>query len=167
MGTGRLMNGVYFAAWMAIGGLGLAGIQGCSGGGGGGGDPNGKVVTGTVTYNGSPVEGANVTFMSANASAFGLTDAAGKYQLTTATGEKVSLGDYQVSIVKKESAAGADAGGDEPFNEETYVPPDPDAPPPPEPKDLLPARYADATTSELSATVTADGENNFDFTLSD
>ena len=161
MGTGRLSMGVHFAVWAAIGGLGLCSIQGCSGGDGG--DPNGKVVTGTVTYNGSPVEGANVTFMSANASAFGRTDAAGKYQLTTASGEKVSLGDYQVSIVKKEAPPASTAS----TSEEEYVPPDPNAPPAPAPKDLLPTKYADAAKSGLSASVKADDENKFDFDLTD
>jgi hypothetical protein len=146
---------------MAIGGLALCSIQGCSGGKEG--DPNGKTVTGTVTYNGSPVEGANVTFMSANSSAFGLTNAEGKYQLTTASGEKVSLGDYQVSIVKKEAPPPSAAS----TNEAEYVPPDPNAPPAPAPKDLLPAKYADAAKSGLTANVTADGENKFDFALTD
>ncbi len=136
MGTGRLAQGVSFAAWLALGYLGLCSIQGCSGGGGGGGDPNGKVVTGTVTYNGSPVEGANVTFMSANSSAFGRTDAEGKFQLTTASGEKVSLGDYQISIVKKEAPPPSAAS----TSEAEYVPPDPNAPPAPAPKDLAPGQ---------------------------
>lgn len=152
--------------WIVLAGLALAVGQGCSGGKKG--DPNGQLVTGKVTYQGNPVDGAFVTFASPSASAFGQTDAEGKFKLTTSTGEKVPLGAYQVSIVKKEQAATSAAGAEfDPEHPENYVPPDPNAPPPPEPKDLLPVKYADATKSGLSATVTADGKNEFDFPLTD
>lgn len=135
--------------------------QGCSKGNGG--DPNGRVVTGTVTHQGKAVEGAMVTFSSPIASAFGQTNAEGKFKLTTSSSEKVSLGDYQVTIVKKETPPAAQTSS----TSEQYVPPDPDAPPVSANKDLLPARYGDAATSGLTATVTADGKNEFDFPLVD
>jgi hypothetical protein len=154
-------------AWVALAGLVLGAGQGCSGGKKS--DPYGRVVTGKVTYQGNPVEGAFVTFASAGGnSAFGRTDAEGKYKLAASGSDKVPLGEYRVSIVKKEqqAAPGAQAVLD-PEHPENYVPPDPNAPPPPEPKDLLPAKYAQAGASGLSATVTADGENVFEFALTD
>jgi hypothetical protein len=164
MGLSRASVGF---AWFALAGLALGVGQGCSDGKKG--DPYGRVVTGTVTYQGNPVAGAFVTFASAGGnSAFGQTDSEGKYKLTASGSEKVPLGEYQVSIVKKEqqAAPGSQVVLD-PEHPENYVPPDPDAPPPPEPKDLLPAKYAVAAKSGLSATVTADGENVFEFALTD
>lgn len=148
-------------AWLAVAAIAVIASPGCSGEKKG--DPNGRPVSGKVTYNGSPVEGASVTFSSPTASAFAITDAEGKYKLTTAGGDKVSLGQYQVSIVKKDAPAPPAAATDS----ASYVPPDPNAPPPAPPKDLLPAKYALPTTSQLTATVTADGKNEFDFPLTD
>ena len=56
---------------------------GCPQGGPGG--PPTYPVSGTVTYNGEPVGGANVTFVAGQGgqSAVGVTDASGKYELTT------------------------------------------------------------------------------------
>ena len=158
MESARVIKGGSLAAWIAIGGLALGAGQGCSGGGG---DPNGRVVVGTVTYQGSPVEGATVTFRAPQSSAFGRTDAEGKFKLNSASGERIPLGDYQVSIVKKESLPLAPT----PSTLESYVPPSAGASAP-APKDLLPSQYGDATKSGLSASVTADGKNEFEFPLS-
>jgi hypothetical protein len=153
-------------AWIALAGLALGVGQGCSKGKKG--DPNGQLVTGKVTYQGNPVDGAFVTFAAPSVSAFGQTDSEGKFKLATASGDKVPLGAYQVSIFKKEQPSAAAARAEfDPEQPENYVPPDPNAPPPPEPKDLLPVRYAQAGTSGLSATVTVDGKNEFDFPLTD
>jgi hypothetical protein len=164
MVSGSFANRGRLVVWIALAGLALGGSQGCSGGGAKG-DPNGREVTGKVVYQGNPVEGAAVTFRGASVSAFGQTDAEGKYKLRVSSGEQVPLGTYQVSIVKKESLPVSTASSDQ----ENYVPPDPNAPPvpAPAPKDLLPARYGDAAKSGLTATVTADGKNEFDFPLSD
>ncbi|HVA46572.1 MAG TPA: carboxypeptidase-like regulatory domain-containing protein [Pirellulales bacterium] len=172
MGSDRFARSFCLAAWIALAGLGLGGSQGCSRAKRG--DPNGRPVTGAVTYQGSPVEGANVTFVSASTPAFGRTDAEGKFKLATAAGENVPLGSYQVAIVKKEaplvepeSSSTEELGDGGLPADYQFVPPDPNAPPPAEPKDLLPAKYADAAKSGLSATVTADGKNEFDFPLTD
>jgi hypothetical protein len=155
------MRKQYLAGWLIVAAAATFASLGCSKGNSGG-DPNGRPVTGTVTYKGSPVEGATVTFVSPNNSAFGMTDAQGKFKLKTANGENVSLGDYQVTVVKKEAPPAA-----APSTPEEYVPPDPNAPPPPAPKDLLPAKYGDTKSSGLTATVKADDANDFPLQLAD
>ena len=134
-------------------------------------------VTGTVTYNGDPVEGANVTFVATGGGqgAAGVTDASGKYTLTTfASGDGAVAGKYGVKIFKFEVDA-ADAGGGaagEP--EEPGGLPDPgvgitggpEGAPDPGPKNLLPEKYNDPGTSGLDATV-VEGPNTFDFPLAD
>ena len=65
-------------------------------------------VTGTVTYNGKPVAGATVAYVSKNPEAprsTGVTDPDGRFSVTTYVGASEILkgapaGDYQVTIVK-------------------------------------------------------------------
>lgn len=124
---------------------------------------SGRPVTGKVTYNGSPVADATVTFVGPANSAFGRTDAEGKFNLRTTIGANVPPGEYQVTIMKTD----APPAPAEPSTPENYQPPDPNAPPAPAPKDLLPAKYKDPTTSKLTASVTDTDENQFDFALTD
>ncbi len=97
-------------------------------------------VAGTVTLDGKPVAGATVRFVNTipltgklvNV-ADGLTDAAGRFQLTTYTKfDGCPAGEYAVVVVK--AAGGFDEG-------ET------------ETKNLLPEKYAKPTTSGLKVTV--------------
>lgn len=115
-------------------------------------------VTGVVTYNGSPVAGATVSFQPGEGgrSAAGVTDASGRYQLSTyARNDGAIPGDYSVVIVKFEATpTGSGTGKD-------YKPPVGDIPPP---KNELPAKFADAKTSGLKATV-GKGQNSVDFPL--
>lgn len=124
----------------------------------------GKPVAGKVTYHDQPVAGAIVTFTSANASAAGVTDEQGQFKLRTALGENVPVGDYRVLVEKSEEMARSGVGT---TSEADYQPPDPDEPPPPAPKDLLPAKYKVAESSGLTATVTEKGPNEFTFPLID
>jgi len=151
----------FFSSGAFWAGLALSVSLGCSGGGKTG-NPNGRPATGTVTYKGQPVEGATVSFISPSVSAFGSTDAQGKFKLRASDGENVALGDYQVTVVKKEFTPPPP-----PPSEQDYVPPDPDAPAAPEPKDLLPAKYKTVKDTPLKATVTADGKNDFPLDLAD
>lgn len=144
--------------------------QGCSGKQEGA--SNGRAVAGTVTYQGAPVPGAYVTFASAHDSAFGQTDAEGKFKLAASGGDQIPLGDYQVSIVKKDATSvpnGPEGPELDPEHPEQYqfTEPSADAPPAPQPKDLLPEKYADPASSGLTASVTPDGKNEFEFALSD
>lgn len=156
------MNKTAWGDWLAVVlfvsilTLGCAGQQG-------GDRPKTVPVTGTVTHNGQPVEGATVAFQGAGGSqgAIGVTDAGGKYKLTTfQSGDGAVPGEYRVKIVKYkvETTQAADE------NSPDYVPPveGEEAAPP---ENLLPANYADPTTSGLTATVTESGNNNFDFPL--
>lgn len=123
---------------------------------------NGRPVTGKITYNGQPVAEATVTFLGSFNSAFAQTDVEGKFKLKTAVGEKVPLGDYQVTVIKTDVPPLPP-----PVPPEEYKPPVPNAPPPPEPKDLLPPKYKQPDSSQLTASVTDSGENYFEFNLKD
>jgi hypothetical protein len=144
-----------------FGGLALSASLGCSGGGKAG-NPNGRPAAGTVTYKGQPVEGATVSFISPGSSAFGASDGQGKFKLRAADGDNVALGDYQVTVVKKEFTPPPP-----PPSEQDYVPPDPDAPAAPEPKDLLPTKYKTLQATPLKFSVTAEGQNDFPLELAD
>ncbi len=120
-------------------------------------------VTGTVTHNGKPVEGATVTFMAQNPQgrgATGRTDEAGRFTLTTFGANDGAIpGEYRVKIAKtlvegqlsQEQAQQSQEQG-KPI-------------PAPVEKDLLPLKYKKAETSGLTASVQADGENDFPFEL--
>ena len=63
-------------------------------------------VTGTVTYQSKPVDGATVTFspVSGGRAAGGRTDAGGKFQLTTLNaGDGAPPGKYKVAVSKTEN----------------------------------------------------------------
>ncbi|MCL2004573.1 MAG: carboxypeptidase-like regulatory domain-containing protein [Planctomycetaceae bacterium] len=113
-------------------------------------------VTGTVTYNGQPLEGANVTFTPQTEGeghpAYGRTDADGRYTLQTQLGNPeagTTAGEYLVSITKREAVA--DMGGEG------------QGPAPPA-RSLIPERYGSFASSGLTATV-ARGNSVFDFDL--
>lgn len=150
----------------------LALVVGCSKGPA---RPKTYPVSGTVTLNGQPVDGATVVFVPKTAVqgaqaagqqgpqvATGETDAQGRYQLGTfAKGDGAVPGEYLVKVFKYPKAATptGPAGGDE-----DYQPPEENAPPPAPPKNLLPEKYANEQTSGLSFTVEAKA-NTFDIQL--
>ena len=103
--------------------------------------PDVAPVTGTVTLNGEPLARASVVFQSESGhSAMGTTDSTGSYQLTAPGNQKGAV--IGLNKVKINSQL--------------------DAPPGPNWKDPIPARYNSA--SELSAQVNP-GTNSFDFAL--
>jgi hypothetical protein len=118
-------------------------------------------VAGTIRYQGQPLADAVVTFfpISGKQSAFGRTDPAGHYTLTTfETDDGAEAGDYAVVIQKYEPQAptGSPEG-------ENYVPPTNIQQAPP--KLLTPTTYLTPQTTPLKATVKAGEENQFDFEL--
>ncbi len=123
------------------GAVALIALAGCSGGSDGGIKPPelGKV-TGTVTLDGNPLEGAMVEFSPANSRpSFGTTNAEGVYTLSY--DEKrvgAAVGEHTVKIITRQGTA---ALGD---------------------SEAVPARYNEK--SELKATVES-GDNTFDWEL--
>jgi hypothetical protein len=126
--------------------------------------------SGTVTYQGKPLEGALVSFLGqGNVLGSGTTDAAGKYTISTLGRPGAIPGKNQVAITKQSGAQGLtkDAGP-------------PPTPPSPEEiqakmkaamsgakvKNQLPEKYADPAQSGFTAEV-APGKSTFDFTLTD
>ncbi len=161
--------------WIAAGCLLALGIwalalgPGC----GGGGSANTVPVTGTVTYNNQPVEGAVVSFIPVREgqSAIGKTNASGRYTMRTAQSDGVVPGQYRVKIEKFEGGERA-TGPSGPTVEEypaDYAETEAQAgaAPTPAPKHLLPAKYADPTTSGFTVTVSSGQQNTFDFALTD
>jgi hypothetical protein len=121
-----------------------------------------KPVTVTVTYNGSAVEGATVSFIPAEGSdaAFGLTNAQGIAKMKTyAEEDGAVLGAHKVTISKIITEGGTTADQDSAeYDPEaaggtvTYG---------------VPQKYSSLTESDLTAEVTESGPNEFKFDLTD
>ena len=153
--------------WLGLVIVGMALIVGCTPAGPAG--PTTYPVTGTVTMGGSPVEGATVTFIptAAGSPATGATDAAGKFVLKTGEKDGAATGSYNISVVKYAFAAAAGGGAG----------PSADGAMPSGyggaaadsnqgGKNELPAKFENAASSGLTATVTEDGAKNvFDLKL--
>jgi len=98
-------------------------------------------VTGTITLDGKPLEKVTVVFESdSGRSAFGSTDSSGRYELLYVGNSKGAVVGSNKVIINSQL----------------------DAPPGPDWKDPIPARYNSAT--QLKADV-ANGKNTFDFAL--
>jgi len=142
--------GLAFCA--VIGGVGLAGC---------GGDelkpPPLFPVSGTVTYQGKPVPGATVVFIPegkvkakdpARLRPFGTADEQGNYSIAwSEEHEGAATGKYKVGI------SAVEAVNDEEGDSQT------------KPANAIPDKYGNPSTSGLTATVTEDGENVFNFDL--
>ena len=130
---------------------------------GGSGLPDLVKCEGTVRWNGAPVEGATVGFgptAPGGRSAFGITDAAGKFKATTLNdGDGIAPGEYVVTIRKKTSVREMPIDGprDErgtPVGEERIVE-----------THFLPKNYSNRETSGLSAVIPLKGDRNLTFEL--
>ena len=126
-------------------------------------------VSGKVTQGGTPVAGAVVTFVpkEKNGSpAFATTNDAGEFKLTTFSPEDGAIpGDYHVKVEKYDStgtpAPSDSTDGASELNMDDYEPGDDTSS---EPKNLLPAKYADPYNSGLLFRVIEE-ENVFDIPL--
>jgi hypothetical protein len=110
-----------------------------------------------VARNGEPVEGATVTLraVDANRGAFCRTNSRGVCQLTTfQEGDGAVAGEYRVAIRKVDVVTTP--------NPTDY---DPEGVKVVEERHLIPRRYETFGTSELTVTVTEDGENEFELDL--
>ena len=128
-------------------------------------------VTGKVTLDGEPVEGAMVVFNADSAdgrSASGMTDASGAYVLTTEfNGDGALPGSYKVAVSKFE-------GGDDGMPDTTgmsedeamdamYGALDKKGRNAPVAKNLIAKKWSNEAGSGLTATVTDSGPNEFNF----
>jgi hypothetical protein len=109
-------------------------------------------VDGVVKYNGAPVANASVLFKPTTGPfAMGATDAEGKFTLKTANRDGALVGEHQVAISKSQTTA--KQVGREMFPRYTTV-------------YAIPEKYASPVTSELTAVVSDDADDNhFTFDL--
>jgi hypothetical protein len=143
-GIVQFVRTVKCRAWQAVWVLLL--VTGCGGSDG----PEFASVSGTVTWQGKPLSGAQVAFAPETGGkiAQGVTDSDGGYRLfTIKPGDGALVGKHRVTIVAREKAQVSLPG----------YPTPPAAP-------RIPEKYFDAQTSELTADVQS-GSNTFDFTL--
>jgi hypothetical protein len=114
------------------------------------GRPERVPASGTVTFQGESVAGAQVMFMpSGDRMAAGTTDADGRFELSTfEPGDGVVIGAHAVTVTKRLP---------DPNNDSPY----------PQFYDVLPPHYSNTAKSGLTAEVTAAGENVFVFELED
>lgn len=130
-------------------------------------------VTGSVTYNGQPVEGALVTFSPVTGvTAFDTTDAEGKFSLVTQQGgEGCEPGLYTVTVRKTEeaaAAAGPVAPSEDPAALGNLARPTGERPESVTPESLIPEVYGHPTTTPLrDYEVKAEGTNDFPIVLDD
>lgn len=112
-----------------------------------------------VAYNGEPVEGATITLRAVDAdrAAFCRTNSRGVCEVTTfQNGDGALVGEHRVAIRKVDVVTAP--------NPTEY---DPDGVKVVEERRLVPERYERFRTSDLTVTVTEDGENEFELDLSD
>jgi len=128
-------------------------------------------VSGSVTLDGAPVEGATVNFLSEVGSftASGKTDASGKYTLTTYIGANSApgavVGKHNVTIIKVETGSMQDQIGD-PKEFMKKMAENPAITSDFKTKDLIPKKYSDPKTSGLAPVqVTESGPNEYAFPL--
>lgn len=123
-------------------------------------------VSGVVTFQGAPVQGANLTFYPdgpGGRAAAGTTDAQGKFQLTTLNAnDGAKPGTYKVMVSKMETSG---PGATMTQEEQTKYLEQHGSPPPTETKNALPQQYSSVTTTPLTATVADGGKNEFNFDL--
>lgn len=161
----------WLAGWLAVSVF-VAFSVGCGGGAKDG--PKTVPVTGTVTFKGQPVAGATVALSPKTAglrAAVGITDAAGRFQLTTLTpGDGAMPGSYGVQIAKIEGADAAAAPAvEDPIAASQRAAKEGKLEPlagPEAVKDLLPVKYKSPNTSGLTAEV-KQGANDLRFDLTE
>lgn len=145
----------------------IAVLAGCSGGGLAGLYP----VSGTVTYQGQPVEGASISFIGKGETrpATAVSKKDGTYELYTLDSRGAFPGRYSVVVTKTEAPpesankdlgmnpAGVDLSMDQAAANVGK--------PIPKPKELLPVKYASPATTTLDFEVKNTGNNVFDLKL--
>jgi hypothetical protein len=125
-------------------------------------------VTGTVTFKGAPLEGAQVVFVpktQGGQGATGLTDQSGKYSLGTFQAKDgAQEGEYLVKVIKTDAKLPPPAGNPVNLSHEEEQKIYNEAPPAAPPKSLIPKKYDNEGTSGLTHTVPKQA-STFDITL--
>lgn len=132
--------------------------------GGCGAKPRLYPVSGTVRYKNQPVAEAVVSFFSEDGKrlATGRTDANGVFTLSTfREGQGAVPGRHKVTVTKFVTPGKSATG--EVSMEDAFKPPQT----PPEPRNLLPAKYADPKHPVIELTVSKDRPNDFTIDLAD
>jgi hypothetical protein len=158
------MNRVALVAVLAL----VVGISaGCSSRSG---RPPTYPVTGTVTWKGKPLEAATVVYVPVTPgveAASGITDAAGRYRLTTyVAGDGAQAGEYHVKVSKYDlkKATQEEKQKFVSIEEEQKMVFARDELPTPPAKNTLPKKYESESTSGIGHTVTK-GPNTRDISL--
>lgn len=137
--------------------------------------PNTVPVTGTVTMDGTPVEGATVNFLSEGGSiaSAGTTDASGKFSLTTIVGSQsvpgAVVGSHGVAVVKTETSGQEmadpnDLEATKAMMEKMTT--NPAITSEFKAKYVIPQKYNNPTQSQIKAQVTEAGPNDIKIELS-
>jgi hypothetical protein len=124
-------------------------------------------VTGKITLAGAPVADANVSFSPKDKqpAAIGKTDSSGQYTLTTYdAADGAAAGEYVILVSKAVSGSSSDSSSASDPDDPNYGKA-PSEYPDEESTSSLPEKYSVVTTTDLTATVKAEGENKFDFDL--
>ncbi|WP_196782267.1 hypothetical protein [Bremerella volcania] len=113
-------------------------------------------VTGVVTYNGKPLPYGRVSFRpQAGSPATGEIQSDGSFSLSTyGNGDGAIVGKHQIAVTATEADAGTMA--ETAANTEMAVP-----------KSMIPKKYTSFSTSELTAEVVSNGDNQFTLELKD
>jgi hypothetical protein len=163
------MSRIRFLQWTLL--VVFTSASGCGGGDEG---PVTYPVSGTITRKGSAVAEAVVSFIpdAGGPSAVGVTDASGRYQLTTRVKDDgAAAGKYKVTVAKYEGQQPPVTGpvkmhADYDISNEYPAGYDESKASQASSKNVLPAKYANADLSGLKADV-VEGENKLDFDIKD
>ncbi len=144
-------------------------LSGCGGGGGADAGPKTAPISGTVTLQGKPLEGATVYFQSDKFTGFGKTNAEGKYQLVQGAvpgSNKVYLSKLELPAgVKLDTEAGMDLGQLQAAAESAANDRSGKGPKVQGPKELIPEEFSNPTRSKLTFPVPESGSTSADFRL--
>lgn len=139
----------------------------------GGGPEGGQTVypvSGTIMMNGAVLSEATVVFSpnGTEPTATGQTDLQGNFQLTTYEfGDGAAAGDYSVIVTKTLAgpASGSSDGGEDAGHEQEADDSAEHSSKPTAENNLVPAKYSSSDSTPLTAKVTADGDNTFNFEI--
>ena len=123
-------------------------------------------VTGTITLDGEPVEGAHIRFSpeAGGSAAYAVSDRRGRYELRTFDpGDGAIPGKYGISATKEVTEPGMEF--DSQAAMEAYVKEHGERPSRGKAVNALPDKYATMDTSELTADITVAKKNHFDLEL--